>query len=68
MHDHTDARTNDLATHLTIPQVAVRLGVSTDTVRRYIKAGELPAVMFARKYRVTPEDVDALFRRFGRAA
>jgi excisionase family DNA binding protein len=54
------ARTSDLATFLTIPEAAVRLGVSPDTVRRRIKSGVLTAGVFAGKYRIRVEDVDAL--------
>lgn len=56
------ARTSDLATFLTIPEAAVRLGVSPDTVRRRIKAGVLPAGVFAGKYRIRVEDVDGLVK------
>jgi excisionase family DNA binding protein len=50
------------AHYLTIPEAAVRLGVSPDTVRRRIKSGTLPAGLFAGKYRLRVEDVDALVR------
>ena len=50
------------AHYLTIPEAAARLGVSTDTVRRRIKSGTLPAGLFAGKYRIRVEDVDALVR------
>lgn len=56
------ARTSDLATFLTIPEAAVRLGVSPDTVRRRIKSGELAAGIFAGKYRIRVEDVDGLVK------
>jgi len=56
------------AQYLTIPEAAVRLGVSPDTIRRRIKAGTLPAGLFARKYRIRVEDVDALVCDHGRAA
>lgn len=42
---------------LTIPEAAAALGVSVDTIRRRIKAGELPARTDERgRYRVTVED------------
>jgi excisionase family DNA binding protein len=63
MQHNAHARTGDLATFVTIPEAAARLGVSPDTVRRRIKSGELPAGMFAGKYRIRISDVDALVRR-----
>lgn len=62
MHNPAGARTDDLATYLTIPQVAARVGVSPDTIRRRIKSGELRAVFFAKKYRITVGDMEALLR------
>ncbi len=62
MHSDTEARTSDLATYYTIPQVAARVGVSPDTIRRRIKSGELNAVFFAKKYRITAADMEALLR------
>lgn len=46
--------------YLSIPEVAEELDVSTKTVRRFIKGGELPAVFLAGKYRIDPADVKAL--------
>lgn len=56
------------AHYLTIPEAAVRLGVSPDTIRRRIKTGVLPAGLFAKKYRIRVEDVDALVCDHGHAA
>ena len=47
---------------LTVEQAAERLGVSTATVRRRIKDGELPATKTGRQYRV---DADALRPKVG---
>ena len=62
MHNDAGPRNGDLATYLTIPQVAARVGVSPDTIRRRIKSGELPAVFFAKKYRITVSDMETLLR------
>ena len=48
--------------YLTIPQAALFVGVSADTVRRRIKSGELPASMFAGKYRIHRDDLARLLR------
>lgn len=68
MHGYASARTDDLARFLTIPEAAARLGVSADTIRRRIKAKELPAVLFAGRYRIAVSDVDALIDRARDAA
>jgi excisionase family DNA binding protein len=62
MHRYAEARTSDLATYITLQEAALRLRVSPDTIRRRIKSGELPAVLFAGKYRIAIEDVDALVK------
>lgn len=38
----------------TVAEVARALRVSAITVRRYVRAGKLPAVRLAREYRVSP--------------
>ena len=45
---------------LTIRDVADICDVSTKTVRRWIKAGELPAIRLGRQWRIVPRD----FERF----
>lgn len=62
MRDYAPARTDDLATYLTIPEAASRLRCSTDTIRRRIKSGDLPAVLFAGKYRITVADLETMLR------
>jgi excisionase family DNA binding protein len=44
-----------------IQDVVQRLGVHEQTVRRWIKRGELPAIMFGRRsgYRIRERDLDA---------
>ncbi len=46
------------ATYLTVAEVAGMLRVSTMTVYRLIKAGELPAVRVGKSYRLAEDDVD----------
>lgn len=61
----TDDARNGL---LTVAEVAAQLRVSTMTVYRLIKAGELPAARVGRSYRLRPADVDQyLAGRFTKA-
>lgn len=47
-----------MPTYLNTPQVARMLGVNIQTVRAYIRSGELSAARVGRRYVVTTEDVD----------
>jgi excisionase family DNA binding protein len=47
------------ARFLTAAEVASLLRVSTMTVYRLLKAGELPSVRVGKSYRVREDDVDA---------
>ena len=50
---------------LTVAEVAEQLRVSTMTVYRLIKSGDLVAARIGRSYRLRPEDVDGfLAQRF----
>lgn len=40
-----------------ITQVAEALAVSETTVRRLLRAGEIPVVMVGRQYRIQPDDL-----------
>lgn len=51
---HLDGR----ARFLTVAEVAGLMRVSTMTVYRLIKAGDLAAVRVGKSYRITEEDVD----------
>jgi len=44
-------------TYLSTQELADRLGVSVFTIRRYIRAGKLPAVKLDGVYRVSREDI-----------
>ena len=44
---------------LTVAEVADMMRVSTMTVYRFIKAGELPAIRVGKSYRLKQDDVDA---------
>ena len=53
---------------VTVAEVASLMRVSTMTVYRLIKAGDLPAVRFGKSYRIDEADVDAyLADRYTRA-
>lgn len=53
---------------LTVAEVATQLRVSTMTVYRLIRSGELAAARIGRSYRVRPADLDAfLVERFTQA-
>lgn len=52
------AQSNARARFLTVAEVAGLLRVSTMTVYRLIKAGQLPAMRIGKSYRVREEDVD----------
>ena len=43
---------------MTVAEVAQLMRVSTMTVYRLIKSGELPAVRVGRSYRLRPSDID----------
>lgn len=53
------AQSGARARFLTVAEVAGLLRVSTMTVYRLIKAGEMPAVRVGKSYRVRDDDVDA---------
>lgn len=44
-------------TYVSTQELADRLGVSVFTIRRYIRAGKLPAVKLDGVYRVSREDI-----------
>lgn len=44
---------------MTVAEVAELMRVSTMTVYRLIKAGDLPAVRFGKSYRLDEADVDS---------
>ena len=53
---------------MTVAEVADLMRVSTMTVYRLIKSGELAAVRFGKSYRIDENDVDAyLADRYNRA-
>src|SRR5215212_10351554 len=47
-----------------LDQVAERLQVSDQTVRRWIKSGKLAAYKPGREYRITPSDLDAFLESY----
>jgi excisionase family DNA binding protein len=48
-----------------VRQAAELLGVSTKTVRRWIKAGELPHWKVGGQYRISEDDLNAVVERRG---
>ena len=52
------AQSHARARFLTVAEVAELIRVSTMTVYRLIKAGELPAVRVGKSYRIREDDVD----------
>lgn len=57
------ASSSSRARFLTVAEVAEMMRVSTMTVYRLIKAGELASVRVGRSYRIREEDVDAYISR-----
>jgi excisionase family DNA binding protein len=62
-HRRTLERMNADSHLLAVGEVAARLHVGPATVRRWINAGELPAVRYGRTIRVDADDLGA--RTFG---
>lgn len=52
------AQSNARARLLTVAEVADLMRVSTMTVYRLIKAGDLPAIRVGKSYRIKENDVD----------
>ena len=48
---------------VTVAEVAAMMRVSTMTVYRLIKAGDLPAMRVGKSYRIREDDVDAYHAR-----
>jgi excisionase family DNA binding protein len=48
---------------LTVDDVAARCQVSTRTVRRWIKSGELQAIRLGRQLRVRPVDFESFLKK-----
>jgi excisionase family DNA binding protein len=48
---------------LSLEEVAYRLNVSVQTVRRLIDSGQLKGVKVGRQWRVRQEDLDAYIRK-----
>jgi len=57
------AQTSGRTQFLTVAEVADLMRVSTMTVYRLIKAGELPAARVGKSYRIRESDVDAYLQR-----
>jgi excisionase family DNA binding protein len=55
---HLPSTSHERARFLTVAEVAAQLRVSTMTVYRLLKAGQLASVRVGKSYRVREEDVD----------
>lgn len=53
----------DDAQFLTVKQVAERMQVGEQAVRRWIKSGELPAIDIRGQYRIHPDDLNEFIRQ-----
>ncbi len=53
---------------LTVTEVAEYLGVTEETVRRWLRAGSLEGTLLSRKagWRIRPEAIDRMFDRIDR--
>jgi len=51
-----------MARMITLKEVAERLGLHINTVRRYIREGKIPAVKFDKAIRVEEEDLEKFIR------
>jgi len=58
-----DSQEVKLPEYLNVPQVARLLKVNIQTVRAYIRSGELPAARVGRRYVLTPDDVDTFIKK-----
>jgi excisionase family DNA binding protein len=59
-----DSRVNKpLSSFLTVRDVAVHFQISEKTIRRLIKAGDLPVVRLGRSVRINPEVIEKIVRR-----
>lgn len=56
-----------MQTYLTVPEVAERLDVNEETVRRWLRSGQLEGALLSRKagWRITPEAIDQMMERIG---
>lgn len=48
---------------LTIPEAAMYLRVSVETIRRYCRAGKLSFIKIGKEYRIRKSDIDKLFNK-----
>ena len=46
--------------HLTVPEVAKRMKMNDETVRRYIRSGKLPASFVGGKYLIKDSEVNKM--------
>ena len=53
----------DTKPYLTPKEIALLLGVHEETIRRYLRTGELPAIKLRGVYRVKREDFEEFLRK-----
>ena len=49
--------------YLTVREVGILLNLSTQTIRKMMKAGLIPYFMVGKNYRIKKEDIDRLTER-----
>ncbi|MFD5179473.1 excisionase family DNA-binding protein [Nocardia sp. NPDC058379] len=62
MSRRSPKRSSNPSRYVSIKFAAERAGVSTDTIRRMIADGALPAYRFRGQIRIALEDIDAAMR------
>lgn len=64
MHHDDESQTSEVATLLTLREAGIYLGVTDETIRRWIKAGRVPAkrVGIGQHYRVSRDDLDQMVK------
>ncbi len=70
LQQETNNKGDNMRDYMNTPQVARLLGVNIQTVRGYIRTGELAAARVGRRYVISRDDIDSFVdtRKEARAA